>query len=195
MASMAFPPLTIPGDGSKSFVAPPRAFIARMGPDDSFAHSLPNAWFASTIPGHPFWLLPLRFAADRVAGGETGGPEWITGPVGVFESEKIWRDVSDDLIDDPLLQGVEGELVIVPAVSTYPRKIETTELIPLRRTSSFPSHGLRTGSDCPISRGVSAGDVRTRSNHRLVEISFPKPAPSLVRPSLSRLLSHTDEWV
>lgn len=118
MASMASPPLMIPADGSKSFVAPPRAFIARMGPDDSFAHSLPNAWFASTIPGHPFWLLPLRFAAERVAGGEKGGPEWITGPVGVFESEKIWRDVSDGLVDDPLLKGVEGELVIVPAVST-----------------------------------------------------------------------------
>ena len=30
-----------------------KAFLGRMGTDDAFIHSIPNAWMSST-PGHPF---------------------------------------------------------------------------------------------------------------------------------------------
>ena len=34
-------------------------FLAAMGKDESFVHSLPNAWMAS-VKGHPFWLICMQ---------------------------------------------------------------------------------------------------------------------------------------
>lgn len=38
----------------------PIAWVGHMG-DDNYAHSIPNAFFASTTPGHPFFLMPLEY--------------------------------------------------------------------------------------------------------------------------------------
>lgn len=107
------------------------AYIARMGPDPSFEHSIPNAWFASSRPGHPFWLLPIRFAS-LVEGEKREEPEWTTGPVGVWESERLWREwvdlsegveeqgeetVAADLLAEELGHEEKFGLVVVPSVS------------------------------------------------------------------------------
>ena len=58
-----------------------KAFLGRMGTDDSFPHSIPNAWMGST-PGHPFWLLPLESASANVNSGAS--PESLTGPEALY---------------------------------------------------------------------------------------------------------------
>lgn len=59
-----------------------KVFVGRMGTDDSFTHSIPNAWMGST-PGHPFWLLPLEFASDHI-NTEGISPESLTGPAALY---------------------------------------------------------------------------------------------------------------
>ena len=67
-----------------------KAFLGRMGTDDDSEHSIPNAWMAS-MPGHPFWLLPLeRIQAKLKEGGE---PEYLTGPVALqIEAQAYLKD-------------------------------------------------------------------------------------------------------
>ena len=58
-----------------------KAFLGRMGTDDSFPHSIPNAWMGST-PGHPFWLLPLELTSANV--NSDASPESLTGPAALY---------------------------------------------------------------------------------------------------------------
>ncbi|KAK9357144.1 hypothetical protein V1504DRAFT_494617 [Lipomyces starkeyi] len=44
-----------------------KAFFGRMGTNDTFNHSMPNAWMAST-PGHPFFLLSLDSVIEKLKG-------------------------------------------------------------------------------------------------------------------------------
>ena len=39
-------------------------FLGRMGDDENFSHSIPNAFMAS-IPGHPFWLEVLEYIKEN----------------------------------------------------------------------------------------------------------------------------------
>lgn len=43
-----------------------KVFLARMGPQEDFSHSVPNAWFASG-PGHPLWLFCIQQVIARQA--------------------------------------------------------------------------------------------------------------------------------
>lgn len=70
------------------------AFVGRMGTDENFAHSIPNAWMVSP-PGHPFFHLMLEWARDSIADqtdDNHGTPEAVTGPIalrnGVLEYVK-----------------------------------------------------------------------------------------------------------
>lgn len=88
------------------------AYLARMGHRLDSVHSLPNAFFASSSPQHPFWLLPLAYAnstaySSSIKHAEFASPEFQTGPVAVFESEKLWRQQERD----------EARLVIIDSVS------------------------------------------------------------------------------
>jgi mannosyltransferase OCH1-like enzyme len=60
------------------------AYLAQMGTNTSFEHSIPNAFMAST-PAHPFWLhylqLCQRYADIQRSSLNAISPEWITGPV------------------------------------------------------------------------------------------------------------------
>ncbi|KFY66713.1 hypothetical protein V496_01942 [Pseudogymnoascus sp. VKM F-4515 (FW-2607)] len=42
------------------------AIFGRMGTDESFENSIPNAWMASS-PGHPFFLMPLLSLLTQIA--------------------------------------------------------------------------------------------------------------------------------
>lgn len=63
------------------------AFFGRMGTDEGFKHSLPNAWFASQ-PGHPIWVLPVIQLLDRF--GKVDHEKWAaedaTGPIALFRT-------------------------------------------------------------------------------------------------------------
>jgi hypothetical protein len=71
------------------------AFVGRMGTDENFAHSIPNAWMASP-PGHPFWHLMLKWTRERLDREKDRDdhdiPEALTGPIalrnGVIEYSK-----------------------------------------------------------------------------------------------------------
>ncbi|KAK9483197.1 nucleotide-diphospho-sugar transferase [Lipomyces starkeyi] len=66
------------------------AFFGRMGTDDDFDHSIPNAWMAST-PGHPFFLLPLESVIDRLSRNDANTvPEALTGPVALKEAINMY---------------------------------------------------------------------------------------------------------
>lgn len=61
------------------------AYVAEMGPDLTYAHNIPNAWYASS-PGHPFWLFFVERVVEltqNVVDGRRGWPdiEEIAGPV------------------------------------------------------------------------------------------------------------------
>ena len=58
-----------------------KVFLGRMGTDDSFGQSIPNAWMGST-PGHPFWLLPLEWTSVHLGKGVS--PESLTGPGALY---------------------------------------------------------------------------------------------------------------
>jgi hypothetical protein len=40
----------------------PVAFVGEMTTSNNPAHGVPNAFFAATQPGHPFWHVPIEFA-------------------------------------------------------------------------------------------------------------------------------------
>ena len=72
--------------GKPSLATPERkAFLGRMGTDEDFPRSIPNAWMASS-PSHPFWLLPLESIKDNVYSGKE--PAYLTGPTALYERVK-----------------------------------------------------------------------------------------------------------
>jgi hypothetical protein len=105
-----------------------------MGTDNSFEHSIPNAWMASP-PGHPFFKLMLQWTKKKVTSGEKldGRPEAVTGPIalrnGIEEFGKRKDHGSDamkgleEILADPTpFSGVRGDaaIEILPAHYIYP---------------------------------------------------------------------------
>lgn len=78
-----------------------KVFLGRMGTDDNFVHSIPNAWMGST-PGHPFWVLPLESCQQNVGSGAQ--PEYLTGPPALYDRVKDYGEKYDhgrgDKMDD-----------------------------------------------------------------------------------------------
>ncbi len=87
-----------PSDSSKDSVLalrepslPPaerKVFLGRMGTDEKFSESIPNAWMGST-PGHPFWLLPLQWTSGNVNSGAL--PESLTGPGALYSMVDMYK--------------------------------------------------------------------------------------------------------
>ena len=85
------------------------AYVGHMSGDD-FEHSIPNAFMASTPPGHPFWLKPLEFIREHM--GETKynkQPEELTGPVALRRCVKVWQAGRDTRHGE----GVFDEVVVL----------------------------------------------------------------------------------
>ncbi|QRW14331.1 glycosyltransferase family 32 protein [Ceratobasidium sp. AG-Ba] len=69
--------------------AVPVSFVGQMVTSNNPAHAIPNAFFAATMPGHPFWHVPIEFAVAwvanwtemRTANEQPVDPEFVTGPV------------------------------------------------------------------------------------------------------------------
>ncbi|KAK9234067.1 nucleotide-diphospho-sugar transferase [Lipomyces kononenkoae] len=74
-----------------------KAFFGRMGTDERFAHSIPNAWMAST-PGHPFFLLSIEGVMEKMNEGDPTKikPETLTGPVVLRQRINLYRDKFSD---------------------------------------------------------------------------------------------------
>ncbi|KAJ1309482.1 hypothetical protein OPQ81_006257 [Rhizoctonia solani] len=78
----------------------PVAFVGEMVTSSNPAHAIPNAFFAATSPGHPFWFVPVEFAvawvsnwtAHKVEGEKPVDPEFVTGPVALRYSLFVYAD-------------------------------------------------------------------------------------------------------
>ena len=113
-----------------------KVFLGRMGTEEDFDNSIPNAWMGST-PGHPFWILPLESCEEHIGNGAQ--PESLTGPQALFARIKDYENEYDngrgDKMDDhygksgwrslyPPSRDQEGlppqSLVILPFWEVYP---------------------------------------------------------------------------
>lgn len=80
-----------------STIPPPMriAYVGRMS-KESFEHSIPNAFMASTSSGHQFWLRPLAFVQENISVWKYNRqPEALTGPVALRQCVNEWQDQSD----------------------------------------------------------------------------------------------------
>ncbi|QRV85756.1 glycosyltransferase family 32 protein [Ceratobasidium sp. AG-Ba] len=83
------PLLSASAQRATASAAVPVAFVGEMVTSDNPAHAVPNAFFAATMPGHPFWHVPIEFAVAWVANWtekksadeKPVDPEFVTGPV------------------------------------------------------------------------------------------------------------------
>ncbi|KJZ76631.1 hypothetical protein HIM_03967 [Hirsutella minnesotensis 3608] len=114
------------------------AIFGRMGIDPSFAHSIPNAWMAST-PGHPFFLSFLQSLTENVKKlkrkwGKMPEAEHVTGPAALreaiirYESDKVrfgyglGEQVSDMVRKGPFAKAAirEHQVLLLPNHFIYP---------------------------------------------------------------------------
>jgi mannosyltransferase OCH1-like enzyme len=83
------------------------AFVGHMS-KDSFEHSIPNAFMASTPAGHPFWLKPLEFIQEHIGSSAYNThPEELTGPVALRTCVKDWEKGSLNRYADGVFDRVE----------------------------------------------------------------------------------------
>jgi hypothetical protein len=105
----------------------PLAVFGRLGSDESFEHSIPNAWMAST-PRHPFFLLPLKSTQAEVKKSKTyphklwyffPSAEHLTGPIALRRSILRWKSSLEDMW---------SEIVLLPSELIYPFSWKTPGL-------------------------------------------------------------------
>jgi mannosyltransferase OCH1-like enzyme len=72
------------------------AYVGRMSKDTNFAHSIPNAFMATTAPGHAFWIRPMEFIQEHMNEDEYNRqPEALTGPVALRTCVLSWLEEED----------------------------------------------------------------------------------------------------
>lgn len=106
------------------------AFLGRMGLDQAFKHSIPNAWMGST-PGHPFWLLVIEAVveADRARNGSFAWPEDLTGPTRLFDLVNDYI-ASDEYKDDKLDMTVKNNPTLLRTFGVQTGLPHRLELLP-----------------------------------------------------------------
>ena len=70
-----------------AFLKYPGVVLGRMGVNNDFAHSIPNAIMASR-DREPFWLLAIALLMER--GGQSGPPELLTGPTLLKDAHDLY---------------------------------------------------------------------------------------------------------
>lgn len=116
------------------------AMLGRMGYDESFEHSIPNAWMAST-PGHPFFLRSIQEFEDLFNQSEHSSlsfewpaPEHLTGPVALrsallqYEETKTHRNGLVNQYVEDLVQRLpfaahppkDHHVLVLPSHMVYP---------------------------------------------------------------------------
>lgn len=100
------------------------AVLGMLGDDSSYEQSIPNAWMASS-PRHPFWLLPIEYAAAEVRRGKSfmhwlwyrsPDAEHVTGPIALRNNVLKWKTTLKDLWN---------EVVLLPSDVVYPYSWKT----------------------------------------------------------------------
>ncbi|KFY56753.1 hypothetical protein V496_06652 [Pseudogymnoascus sp. VKM F-4515 (FW-2607)] len=125
------------------------AVFGRMGTDESFENSIPNAWMASS-PGHPFFLMPPLSVQTRIAKSKSfiywlfhkvSAEKW-TGPAALYRA-----------ILDFNTNGLSQEAAALSAVGPFASQAKKTKqdiVIDDQGEAHLHSvlvHGLLLGSD------------------------------------------------
>lgn len=123
------------------------AVFGRMGTNENFDNSIPNAWMASS-PGHPFFLMPPLSVRPRIAKSKSfiywlfqhvSAEEW-TGPVALynaildFNTNGISKEAVAMAAVGPfasLAKKTKQEIVLLPSHWIYPYDWSVKELRPL----------------------------------------------------------------
>ncbi|OBT84788.1 hypothetical protein VE02_06921 [Pseudogymnoascus sp. 03VT05] len=123
------------------------AVFGRMGADEDFAHSIPNAWMASS-PGHPFFLMPPMSIRAHIAKSKSfiywlfhriSAEEW-TGPVALrndildFNEKGLRKEAAALAAIGPFASQAkmtEQEIVVLPGHWIYPYDWSVKELGPM----------------------------------------------------------------
>ena len=75
------------------------AFLGRMGTNESFGSSIPNAWMAST-PFHPFFLMPLESITQQINDSvKSRWAEGLTGPCALREQVLRYQSSETDIVE------------------------------------------------------------------------------------------------
>ncbi|KAG8723757.1 hypothetical protein FRC09_001843 [Ceratobasidium sp. 395] len=122
------PLLSASAERSTSSALTPVAFVGQMATSSNPAHGIPNAFFAATRPGHPFWLIPVEFAAAWTANWTMSrafdeapvSPEFVTGPVALRYS--LFLYASPDILppSDPLSPDIGAGLHFTQLTNHWP---------------------------------------------------------------------------
>jgi len=84
-----------------------QAYVGQMG-DDTYEHSIPNAFLASSLSGHPFWIRPLEFVNKYWNDTDLNGlPEYLTGPVALRNCTKQWLAEERATLSEPNVNRVQ----------------------------------------------------------------------------------------
>ncbi|OAF55938.1 hypothetical protein VC83_08003 [Pseudogymnoascus destructans] len=123
------------------------AVFGRMGTNENFDNSIPNAWMASS-PGHPFFLMPPLSVRPRIAKSKSfiywlfqhvSAEEW-TGPVALynamldFNTNGLSKEAVAMAAVGPfasLAKKTKQEIVLLPSHWIYPYDWNVKELRPL----------------------------------------------------------------
>ncbi|KAJ3089873.1 hypothetical protein HK102_005258 [Quaeritorhiza haematococci] len=69
------------------------AVLAWMSGDHYwYEHNIPNAWMASTKPGHSFWMFMVHQIMEKLRNNVGAGVEDVTGPVMLYKTYKYYED-------------------------------------------------------------------------------------------------------
>lgn len=81
------------------------AYVARMGQDPNFEHSIPNAFMASDAPFHKFWLKPVAFIKEQYDLDKKSqwtawskSPEELTGPIPLWKLSRTFQKEGNLLV-------------------------------------------------------------------------------------------------
>ena len=94
------------------------AAFGRMGGDDTFDESIPNAWMASS-PRHPFFYQSMKSVQEEVEASKSWWRKWVsipspenmTGPIALRKNILRWQDT---------FQALWHDLVVFPPDVIYP---------------------------------------------------------------------------
>ena len=113
----------------------PKAFVGRMGNDETFEHSIPNAWMASP-PGHPFFGLMMQWATAKISSGDPldSRPEAVTGPIALRDGIKRYN-AGPHAAETKLLPAIFSHAVSATyrfssSASLSPSETATVEVLP-----------------------------------------------------------------
>lgn len=171
--------------------------LGRMGTDDGFAHSIPNAIMFSR-PGEGFWIGVLAFieqAWRKSAGDNEPRPERVTGPVVLRKAVRAYLDNPAGFahrtrefiarhrlpVDEAALSF--GELRLLPAPRLYPLNW------------CDPEHRIRIGEVIGQNRLIALSEARALFPQSLAVTYWAhswEDAPPVVPPARKRRLRWRD---